>query len=138
MAVLNFNGYEVEKMCFHINPEFNEKSEEGFENKIDFDMNIDEKNNKAKITIGLLIGEELNEHHPFFLDVKISGFFEYDISKDESKIGFQDLLLNNGAAILYPYLRSTVSSLTNLSGMHPYNMPTINIARTLQRQDDVE
>ena len=64
------------------------------------------------------------------INVKANGIFEYDKDIDEkTKESFFTL---NAPAILFPYVRAYVSSLTALSGMPPITLPTINLASTRQ------
>lgn len=131
MAVIEFKGYTVNKMIFEKNEHYVELDKGGLENSINFEVNMDESGKKAVITMGLVVGSTNDEGHPFFVDVELDGMFKYNLDQDETNVGFNEFLLNNGAAILYPYLRSTVSSLTNLSEFPAYVLPTINIASVI-------
>ncbi len=58
------------------------------------------------------------------LNMKIKGFFEYqadDMDELRSMIGY------NAPAILFPYIRAYVSSMTALSGINTVMIPTLNM-----------
>ncbi|MCI1632814.1 MAG: protein-export chaperone SecB [Liquorilactobacillus nagelii] len=47
------------------------------------------------------------------------------------------MVRNNAVAILYPYARAIVATLTTTSNEFPgYNMPTINVNKVLAQQDE--
>lgn len=83
-----------------------------------------------------IIRIQRNKDHPFFVDVELVGDFKYNNDEDELNRGFNEFLLTSGAAILYPYLRSTVSSLTNLSEFPAYTLPTINIGKVISQNNE--
>jgi preprotein translocase subunit SecB len=50
----------------------------------------------------------------------------------ESEIGIDNLskfFYVNAPALLFPYIRAYISTLTNLSGFEPINLPTLNMTR---------
>ena len=57
--------------------------------------------------------------------------FDSEIS-EENKTSFVN---SNAPAILFPYFRAYISTLTSLSGMQPVILPTINFARMLEQQE---
>ena len=60
------------------------------------------------------------------ISIKIEGLFEFDSDLNETqKNNFFDI---NAPAILYPYVRAYLSSLTSLSGFNHIILPTINFA----------
>ena len=130
MAVLKFNNYHVNNITYFQNKD---KNFSNLEVNPDFysKINFDEKNQKATLILGIKVVAK----SAFKLDVEIEGSFSYDFEKDNSKIGFKTLLTNNGVAILYPYLRSIVSSVTGLSNEFPQLLlPTINVSELLKKK----
>ena len=60
------------------------------------------------------------------INVKCKGIFQFDKSlSEEEKDKFYNI---NAPAILFPYLRAYISSLTALSGIPPIILPTLNFA----------
>lgn len=140
MAVINFDGYKVNKMIYEKNHHFI-KPEDGinFRNNLNFDFHINEEVSEAVISIDFNTGDLEDTVHPFYINVEIEGYFKYDVEKDDAEIGFKKLLKNNSAAILYPYLRNIVSNLTNIANDYPtYLLPTINIAKSINQKNEEE
>ena len=80
------------------------------------------------LELGIIIGD-INQSNdlPFYINVRIKGFFE--LSEEEKAY---DLMRVNATAIMYPYLRSTVTSLTALGNINPIILPTINLVQMFQ------
>jgi len=75
-----------------------------------------------------------NSEKTFLINIIAVGFFEYSIESGDDKL--KNYFYVNAPAILFPYIRAYISTLTNLSGYSPVNLPTINfsfIADTLKR-----
>lgn len=86
---------------------------------------------------GLEAGSLEDEKYPFLVEVEIEGYFTYSAKEDETGVGFENFIRYNCDAILYPYLRSTISTLTNIANDFPtYNLPTINITKAIQENND--
>lgn len=136
MAVLNFNGYKVVHAEYTRNDLFSSSEDQGIDltNKIKADLKYDDTS--AEIQLSVSIGSLDEKNQPFKVDITTLGFFNYNAEEDEKKLGIETLLKVNGTAILYPYVRSIVSILTNMSNEFPgYNMPTVNIHKTLENQE---
>ena len=63
-----------------------------------------------------------------------SQFGMYDLIQNtfENKEGLENLgkfFYINAPALLFPYIRAYISTLTNLSGFEPINLPTLNMTR---------
>lgn len=67
-----------------------------------------------------------NKDRSIVADVKITGWFEFD-SEIDDKTKF--IFFNSSApAILFPYLRAYITTLTGLSGINPIILPTLNLS----------
>ncbi len=58
------------------------------------------------------------------IELDISGFFEYTTNDMKALLNFMSI---NAPAIMFPYIRAYISSLTGLSGIQPIILPTINM-----------
>jgi preprotein translocase subunit SecB len=60
------------------------------------------------------------------IDVSATGSFEFDgdLSQEERSAFFN----TNAPAILFPYVRAYIGTLTSLSGMNPVILPTLNLS----------
>lgn len=67
--------------------------------------------------------------YPFNLKVTMSGFFEYEGNIDVEQY------LPNAAAIMYPYMRSIVTSITSNANVAPLILPTINTRKLFEEKE---
>lgn len=104
---------------------------------IKFDKNNIPKDMKVEIKRGG--SKEVDNEYHFSIAVKVSdkekGFeliaecssvFEFDKALTEEEL--ERYAAVNAPAILFPYVRAYVSTLTSLSGITPIVLPTINLA----------
>ena len=95
-------------------------------NKKDFNLNLNPsgilhiKSKQFQLALDL---EVLDAEEKSLLNVQIIGFFKYEGELDEIK----HFLYLNAPALIYPYLRAYVSTLTTLSGLGTYTLPTMNL-----------
>ena len=96
----------------------------------DFDMNIkidprgflSEKDKTFILEQEIEISEDSGR---FKINIKSSAEFSFDeIPKDEADFSF---FIINAPAIVFPYIRSYVSTLTTLSGLSTITLPTLNL-----------
>lgn len=84
--------------------------------------------NKEEATFQLQLGVKIEDEHKS-LNIEIDAIANYTF---ENKLG-SDTLGNffyiNAPALLFPYIRAYISTLTNLSGFEPINLPTLNMTR---------
>ena len=129
MAVISFENYRVLELSYKRKTDIKKTNTINLKPKIFNKINIDNSQKRATVRLGVVIDEEV----PFKLKVEIEGTFLYDVKEDPNKIGFKNLLNTNAVAILYPYLRSLVSSLTGMSNeFAQLILPTVNIAQMLK------
>ena len=70
------------------------------------------------------------------MEVEIRGIFSLSLGEFSDVEELKNILSSNAIAILYPYLRSTVSTLTSLMNNFPtYTLPVINFSETLKEND---
>ena len=73
----------------------------------------------------------VENNYPFSFYVRVSGFFEVTNleSKDEKM-----LIEANAIAILFPYVRSLISSFTVNANVSPLILPPINVLKLFQKE----
>ena len=115
---LQFIGYKVKNS--HI--EFLE--EDSKELKIRFEPKgvIDNETNTFSLTMKVFINDK-NGH--LKINVEIEGQFKLN-NREDSKI--EDFLYLNAPAILFPYVRAYINTLTALSGNRSVVLPTLNLS----------
>ena len=128
ISSLKFNGYIVNQVNFIRNEQTKNNSESwelSFE--IKNDTKINEEKNKMSISLLLDIFKDV-ENAPFYMNAKITGFFEMageeDITRYEA----------NAIAIMYPYLRAIISTYTASANINPLILPAINVNAMLKNQ----
>lgn len=134
VTVLEFKGYLVKEQSYKKNEDF-KKTDQGVELNPQIDLNIENniKGDSILVTLGVKVGSLTDD--PFEVIVRVCGRFVYHIEKDTNKIGVDTLIRINAVAILYPYVRSIVSGLTNTSNEYPACiLPTIDVAQVLKEQ----
>lgn len=74
--------------------------------------------------------EILDAENNFNLKMLCIGVFDYDTEDEDLILNFMSL---NGPAIVFPYIRSFVSSYTALSGFDTITLPTLNLSNHKER-----
>lgn len=66
------------------------------------------------------------ENNAFKADIKTIALFTFQ--KDIEETEFNNYLYVNAPAILFPYIRAYITTLTTLSGINPVILPTLNLS----------
>ncbi len=134
MTVLKFNGYTVKEMGYRNNPNFKKKKNISLTPEIQSNNEIND--NKIIVNLSVKAGSISDESMPFEVTCSVQGKFEYNPDEDTNKVGVDTFIRNNSVAILYPYVRAIIATLTTTSNEFPgYNMPTINVAEILRNNN---
>lgn len=138
MAIISFKDYVIDKSIYYNNHNF-ENSDGELVVPIDFsaEVGVDKTQQKAYVIININLGNTDNQEEvtniPFICEVSIRGIYEYSSEDFESEEDLKRILAGNAVAILYPYARSHVSTLTNLSNQYPsYILPVMNFAEMIK------
>lgn len=115
---LNFINFVVPKFLFEKLPI--KKENDSFEIKPQAVIN--RKNGQFHINIDIEINDSENE---FSLKMFAVGIFEFETDKEQNLLNFMSI---NGPAIIFPYIRSFISSFTALSGFDTITLPTLNLS----------
>lgn len=135
---LQFDTYKILTMEYHQtldSEEWNEEEQPNFE----VNVAINKENiTKAFVTIKVEIGEKGETSR--YVQVEILGHFTYHAEKEESLDleTLKKLYRINGTAIMFPYLRSAVSTLTSEGFDSPIVLPTINFKSFFEQAKEVE
>lgn len=82
--------------------------------------------NKGKLTYQLQLGAKIkDESKTLTIEIEAVADFIFDAEIDE--ITLKSMFFINAPALLFPYLRAYISSLTALSGLKPITLPTLNL-----------
>lgn len=136
MAGIIFRDFIITKASYTKNYNFNIETEE-VNAKTSFECEINENEDNAIVKLITQSGNLEDKSSPFQVNVEIEGLFEFVESESEG-LRFEEYLTNNAVAILFPYIRSTISELTAKSNEFPVlNLPIINVARMLKEENKI-
>lgn len=129
-GVLKFKGYSVEKLSYN-KKKLDANEEWCIDPQILFKFVTKENDiSKANVIMGIRLGYD--DNCPFELEAMLRGYFEVDNVGDEEEV--RKLYLQNGSAILYPYVRSCVTYLSSTGNYNPIILPTINFYKFVESQ----
>lgn len=126
-SILSFIGYDTEKITF-INKNIDVPSGD-IELRPSFGRHINKGDDgKFSITLGVKVGFDDESEMPFACEVIITGHFQLSTcsSNDDA------LIDQNATAILFPYLRSLVTSITANANVSPIFLTVMNISKLFE------
>lgn len=134
MTVINFLGYSVDKMVLEQKESVSQKKQQKrIEVKQHFNAKYDVQGNKANVTLSY----NVDKNAPFRLEIELIGHFSFNTDEDKSNSGFEYYLQTNAVAIMFPYLRQVLTTLTALTNtLTPVILPTVNIAELLKQSNN--
>lgn len=127
---LKFSNYIVDKVEFYNNKNFTG-------NKVNIKLNINSSvefinDNKFNVTLNAKIFENaIENNYPFSMNVVLIGFFEVENIDIEKLEMFAE---KNAVTILYPYLRSIISTYTANSNIETLILPPINVVKYIEQK----
>lgn len=119
-AGFQFTGFQVIRS--HIDKMGSEKVGDNLELNFATRGEKDETRRIFNLFLGVTIS---NTDKTFNVDVEVVGYFTY--SSEAGVEIINNYFFINAPAILFPYVRAYISSLTALSGYETVTLPTINI-----------
>lgn len=128
---LIFDKYYVPELIF--------KEKKVTDKKVEFTQQISSNIKIKHKIVSLTLDYSINENEYIDVKVAIVGTFKLEL-KDKEALDSKDKITSIKAtalAILFPYLRQTVTSLTQLNGsLNPIIIPTYNIAKLLEDKSE--
>jgi preprotein translocase subunit SecB len=120
-------NYKVLKINFKLNEEFETKEEKIFIQPFFHRDVIKIDDMQYKINLSVNISSELNKNQiPFNTEITISTVFELANWENE---GVNKIAIDNGTAIMFPYLRNLLSTITMNANIPPYTLPIVNVLK---------
>lgn len=120
--------YKVEKIHFDLNPQF-ECMDEVIKLHPKFTRTLKKQSEKQFIIhLGVKI-DNPNKSLPFACEIVTSGKFELTQWEEKEK---EFYVLNNTCAILFPYLRNVLFTVTMNANVPPYTLPIMNVVSLFQ------
>ncbi len=130
-SVLIFNDYKVKCVSFKLNDEFNSDSVE-----IDFNIKINverNKNDQSMFTTELEVDvfkDSIVKNYPFEMKLILVGEFKV---RESGISQIEDLAEKNSVSILFPYIRSLISTYTANSNVNTLILPPINVHKVFAK-----
>lgn len=118
-AKFQFKNYKIIKSHFELK---GDNPANAINLKFDPKGVINREDSCFKLQLGVLIEDE---NHSFLIEVIIVADFYFDT--DISPEHLNQYFFVNAPALLFPYVRAYISTLTTLSGINAINLPTLNL-----------
>ena len=127
---LCFLGYRAELLRFEKRESSIQPNEKKPSLSASFMREIEkeDKDNCYALRLGVKIDQP---DFPFYAEVILLGRFIVNGKMDAAQA-----MNVNAAAILYPYVRSTLSMMASLAGLPPITLPTLNIVQMFQNEQE--
>lgn len=123
---LIFRGYIVDEVFFKINEDFDNSETVKIDFDIDDKVEFDNESSQMSVELKLEVFKEMKKNnYPFSINVTLTGLFKTNGDNIE-------VFRPNAIAILYPYLRSIVSTYTANSNVSTLILPPINVIKYIE------
>ena len=140
MSSLQFKDYFFQEISYKRNNSFDTEVEKiNVVSKISARIIINEKTQSATINLITKHGDLSLKNSAFELNIDIVGHFEYRHDDSEYDIKFETFLKENGLAILWSFIRPTVSDMITRGNEFPnFILPVVNVRNMLEDNDLIE
>jgi len=121
ISKFQFKGYRIKKSFIELDESSN------FDNlKIGFKVSglVNKKENVFLLDLAVNITNEQND-----LKIGVDAIGKYEFDDVENIENISSFFYINSSAILFPYIRAYISTLTNLSGNRSVTLPTMNLTK---------
>lgn len=126
-SMLKLKNYIVNEIYYKINDNFT-PSENGTPVNLSIIPDIKTKDNYMQVLLNTVIfANSVENNYPFEMKVSITG--EFIVEGDSA-----EKFVRNAIAILYPYIRSIVSTYTAAANISPLILPVINVNKLIDDQ----
>lgn len=137
---MRLKNIALDSVSYKLNHYFNIEPNEGkgLDFKIVLDDSFDSEQNILSVGIRVHTDSlDENRNNPFEFDVHIFGIFDFDKKPEQKTIDqFKNI---NCPAILFPYIRETISDIVRRSGLPPIFLPPVNFIemnRAIQKNNE--
>ena len=118
--------YQVDKIQYSLNETFDFRATKSVKLSQDFSRRIERiDDNHCKVSLIFSVSNEKGKPAPFELEVQVSGIFKLDNWEQKGNVIF---INTNAVAILYPFIRSLVATITANANVPTFVLPVFNIA----------
>lgn len=121
IAKFRFKGYKIIESYIKINQE---EISQNLNVEFERTIGVNEEGHDMRLEMVAKINDNNNS---LIINVKAYGYFEFDT---DLKSAEKDIFFNTSApAILFPYVRAYITTLSSLSGVTPVILPTLNMSQ---------
>ena len=124
---LRVEHYIVDFVEFKNNPDF-----EGEETSLEFvpraEFHVEDNDLLVFLSIDVF-RDAVKHNYPFEMSVSVVGYFKISDPEDIEKYK------PNAVAVLFPYVRSIISTYTAVANVNPLILPTVNINKMLSEKE---
>lgn len=127
---LKFGGYEVNTISFKRNEKFipTKNTQLTLRPSIERKISKDDENH-YRVCLKFEIRTLPDQEMPFSLKIALTGFFTLEGDN-------YSLISENSLAILFPYLRALISTITANANIPPIILPIVNISEMLKKKNE--
>lgn len=130
--VIEFQKYRIKNIDYRAVDNIDElKTYYEKNGKISLSIGLNESKDKAQLTVSTCISDSDNLR---VADISVIGYFEINPEVEQEEI--EQYLVQNGTAILFPYLRTTISFITSLDNEKAIIIPTINTIGLFEEESE--
>lgn len=122
-AKLHFVGHRITDLEFHVSDQFQRTGHEQFDQTVDVQNNIDTANKRIEVSMKCTVDARSGN---FKAMVHLKGLFQGDQDIHEPLL--TKFATQNAPAILFPFARATVASLTAQANIPVMYLATVNFA----------
>jgi len=117
---LSFRGFKISKSIIDIN---HEKYPSNLEISFSLKGKISKSNNSFKLFVITQISDKEK-----LIKINVDTFADFSIDMENiNEENYKNFIFTNAPAILFPYIRAYITSLTSLSGIKPIQLPILNL-----------
>ncbi|OAZ15934.1 hypothetical protein V425_11105 [Lactococcus lactis RTB018] len=130
--VIEFQKYRIKNIDYRVVDNIDElKTYDEKNGKISLAIGLNESKDKAQLTVSTCVSDSDNLR---VADISVIGYFEINPEVEQEEI--EQYLVQNGTAILFPYLRTTISFITSLDNDKAIIIPTINTIGLFEEESE--
>lgn len=123
-AILKFTGYKIVNLVYNRDIDLPEKDENELEVGVGTAISDDGEQGQVKISVTALDVENRRT-----VKAEVLGSFDFIDVEDKERT-----LAVNGTAILYPYVRAIISTVTTQDSLNAIILPTVNTLNFLKNE----
>ncbi len=128
-STLKFVDYVVDEVSYTTNKNFEEKPVQ-LDIKLGKEIAYSEEQNKLLVTLKCRVFEEVDKNNfPFSLYIQVTGNFEINGVFEGN---LENMAHLNAVSILFPYVRSLITTLTSNFNVQPLILPPINVNKLFE------